>query len=250
MFSLLRKGLLYENISSDITEHDLENDADSWVYDEREVFRGSIDPEYIKYDLNSYWLYDDNSLRIGLAEHESNSPEIFKVLWIYENPYSTLFQDTSWKCTETTLWSKLTDEAYQDCLETDFQSISDNALQTNVLLVTPKMLIDPPKLYTCEKCKTKTLLPKNMCSGSSHSILDFNNFSVLFLDDDYVLYEKVTATQQDDVCDHLHQEQKEPLVEQVDQQELKDALVTQEPPQNHQSPPAQQNICLQQSTSS
>jgi len=247
MFSLLRKGLLYENISSDITEHDLENDADSWVYDGREVFRGSIDPEYIQHGLNSYWLYDDNSLRIGLAEHESNSPEIFKVLWIYENPYATLFQDTNWKCMEKTLWSKLSDEAYQDCLENGFQSVSDIALQSNVLLVTPKMLITPPKLHVCEKCKTKTLLPKNMCSGSSHSILDFNDFSVLFLDDDYVLYEKVTDSRQSDACE---QEQKGSLVEQVDQQELQDTLVIQEPPQNHQSPPAQPNIYQQQSTSS
>jgi hypothetical protein len=217
MFSLLRKGLLYENISSDITEHDLENDADSWVYDGREVFRGCIDPEYIQHGLNSYWLYDDNSLRIGLAEHESNSPEIFKVLWVYENPYATLFQDKNWKCMETTLWSKLSDEAYQDCLENGFQSVSDIALQSNVLLVTPKMLITPPKLHVCEKCKTKTLLPKNMCSGSSQSILDFNDFSVLFLDDDYVLYEKVTESQQSDA---FEQEQQEPLlVESADHQE-------------------------------
>jgi len=46
MFSLLRKGLVYKDISPDILEHDEDIDADQWVYDDREVYRGRFDPIY------------------------------------------------------------------------------------------------------------------------------------------------------------------------------------------------------------
>ena len=111
MFSLLRKGLVYKNISSDVVEHDLDIDADQWSYDGRDVYRGSVDPDYINNSLNVYWLYDDDSKRIGLVEHESDNQAEFKCLWFYDNPYATLFQDTAWKSTGKTLMSKLSNEA-------------------------------------------------------------------------------------------------------------------------------------------
>ena len=105
MFSILRKGLLYKNVSPDIVEHDIDIDADQWSYNDKDVYRGSLDPEYISQNLNVYWLYDDDSKRVGLAEHESEHPEEFKALWFYDNPFATLFQDPSWKSNEKTLWS-------------------------------------------------------------------------------------------------------------------------------------------------
>lgn len=191
MFSLLRKGLIYKNISSDIVEHDLDNDADQWSYDGKDVYRGSLDAEYIEHKLNVYWLYDDNSKRVGLAEHDVDEPEVFKALWFRENPYATLYQDDSWKCSDTTLWSKLSNEAYQDCLENDFASVSDLALSSGTLLMTPELLINNPDLYSCEKCGKKSLVKSNVCSTASGSILDFSQFSILFLDDNFVIYEKV-----------------------------------------------------------
>jgi hypothetical protein len=231
MFSLLRKGLIYNNVSSDIVEHDLDIDADQWSYDEKDVYRGSVDPEYIKHNLNVYWLYDDDSKRIGLAEHDADDPVLFKSLWFYDNPYATLFQDSSWKSTSKTLWSKLSNEAYQDCLDTDFKTVSLQALNSGVLLITPDMLINKPDLYTCKVCSKKSLMASDNCREALVSNLDFNQFSILFLDEDFVIYEKIKP--QPGACD---QEQPELLEQSPDLQESQDA-VTQlaETPQETQS---------------
>jgi hypothetical protein len=211
MFSLLRKGLVYNNVSPDIVEHDLDIDADQWSYDGRDVYRGSIDPEYLKHNLNVYWLYDDDSKRIGLAEHDPDDVVVFKSLWFYDNPYATLFQDSSWKSTSTTLWSRLSNEAYQDCLDTDFKMVSLQALNSGTLLMTPEMLINKPDLYTCIKCNKKSLMAKDNCPEALVSILEFSQFSILFLDDDFVVYEKSTLPQQQ--LDASEQEQLELLNE-------------------------------------
>jgi hypothetical protein len=215
MFSLLRKGLIYKNTSSDIVEHDLDIEADQWSYDGKDVYRGSLDSEYMSYKLNVYWLYDDNSKRVGLAEHDVDEPEVFKALWFRENPYAMLYQDDTWKSTEKTLWSKLSNEAYQDCLENDFRTVSDLALNSGTLLVTPELLINNPDLYSCEKCGKKSLIKSNVCSTASASILDFNQFSILFLDDNFVMYEKITQP-----CDASSQEPQEEQPESADQKEL------------------------------
>jgi len=191
MLSILRKGLVYKNISSDIVEHDADVDADQWNYNDKDVYRGSIDLQYLPYKLNVYWLYDDSLQRIGLAEHETDSPEIFQALWFYDNPYATLYQDPRWKSTDTTIWSKVTNEVYLDFLEG--MNIDDLALASNVLLVTPDMLIHPPKLYSCPKCNKKSRMRENVCSPALETELNFSDFSVLFLDDDRIVYEHSTA---------------------------------------------------------
>ena len=220
MFSILRKGLVYKNVSPDIVEHDLDIDADQWSYDGKDVYRGSIDPEYVKDNINVYWLYDDDSKRIGLAEHDSNDPAIFKSLWFYDNPFATLFQDNLWKSTGRTLWSKLSNEAYQDSLNTDFVNISTDSLNSGVLLLTPELLINKPVLYTCEKCNKKSLMANDNCHQALVSILNFNDYSILFLDDDFVIYEKTSLSHSLDACE---QEQKELQTEQTDQLESLDA---------------------------
>lgn len=228
MLSVLRKGLVYKNISSDIIEHDLDIDADQWCYDDRDVYRGSIDPEYIPHKLNVYWLYDDDLKRVGLAEHESDSPEVFKALWFHDNPFATLYQDPIWKSTNSTLWSKLSNEAYQDYLEGI--SIHDEALKSGTLLVTPSMLIEKPKLYVCEKCSKKSLMAEGICPHALSFDLDFSKYSILFIDDDYVLYERLnlkdqnTTQKADDACD---QEQQALNSEQVHDQELQDVQTLQ-----------------------
>lgn len=187
MLSVLRKGLVYKDISPDILEHDIDLDADLWQYDDKDVYRGSFDPRYTTEGLNVYWLYDDNLKRIGLAEHDSEDPTIFKALWFYDNSFATLTQDTNWKSTGKTLWSKLSNEAYQSCLEDDFSTVRERALNSGVLLITPKFLIDPPQIYMCEKCGKKEFR-----TGHCQVPLDVSNFSALFVDDDFVLYERVT----------------------------------------------------------
>lgn len=191
MLSLLRKGLIYDNISTDIVEHDLDVDADQWSYDGKDVYKGSIDPDYLCRDLNVHWLYDDNLKRVGLVEHEAKEPEVFKCLWFHDNPFATLYHDPSWKSTGSTLWSKLSNEAYQDWLEG--MNIHDKALDCGLLLVTPKILMSPPKIYSCDYCGKKSLVEGNSCSHASVSDLDFSEFSILFLDDDFLIYEKVAS---------------------------------------------------------
>lgn len=226
MFSALRKGLIYNNVSSDIVDHDLDNDVDLWSYDGKDVYRGSLDSEYLSHGLNVYWLYDDNSLRVGLAEHESNSPEVFKALWFYENPFATLLQDPRWKPSRT-LWSMLTNEAYQDCLENDFKNVTELALENDYLLVTPKMLTEKTLLYTCENCGKKSLKQENICSTAKASDFLFSDYSVLFLDDDFVIYEKPTETQpQLDASSQVLQEQNQTVLS-ADLQASKDAVTPQ-----------------------
>lgn len=185
MFSILRKGLLYKNVSSDIVEHDLDIDVDQWSYDGRDVYRGVLDTEYLPHKLNVYWLYDENSMRVGLVEHESDSLEVYKALWFYDNPFATLLQDDSWKSEGRTLWSKLSNEAYQDCFENDFRDVADMALNSGILLVTPQSLIEKPKIYNCEMCKKKSFSQR--CPNAKVLECDF---SILFVDEDFVIYSK------------------------------------------------------------
>lgn len=185
MFSQLRKNLLYTDISSDIVEHDEDMDGDLWDYDGTEVYRGSFDPKYTKNDLQVYWLYDDNSKRVGLAEHDINNPEIFKALWFRDTPFGTLFQEDGWSSKNSTLWSMLSNEAYQDCLEDDFKSVQDWALQSGKLLVTPDMLLSSVRVYECETCGKKSFSNSSTCKNMKEAVFQF---SILFLDDSFVLY--------------------------------------------------------------
>ena len=215
MYSALRKGLVYTDISPDITEHDEDIDADQWEYDGKDVYRGRFDPRYTEQNLNVYWLYDDNLNRIGLAEHETDEPQIYKALWFYENPFATLYQDESWKSKNSTLWSLLSNEAYQDCLEDDFKTIFDRCLSSKYRLVTPEMIINPPTIYECKKCGKQSLTKLSCPTLIEKSYLDFQNF--LYVDDSFVLYEKSTVQH-----DASEQEPLEPQVELADQV-LKDA---------------------------
>lgn len=224
MFSILRKGLVYKNISPDIVEHDLDIDVDQWSYDQKDVYRGSIDSEYISHKLNVYWLYNDDSMRIGLAEHDADDPAIFKALWFYENnPYATLFQDPSWKSSNETLWSKLSNEAYQDLLEDDFKSVSDVCLNSGRMLITPSMLIETPEIFECETCGKKSLTKSKSCLNSSASSVEFSQFSIFFLDDDFVIYSKPSSEAQQP-HDASEQAPPVPQVQSADLGELTDHL--------------------------
>lgn len=189
MFSKLRKHIVYTEISSDIIEHDEDMDGELWNYDEVDVYRGSFDPRYTSEGLYVYWLYDDNLKRVGLAEHEIDSPEVYKVLWFRYTPFGTLFQEDGWISKNCTLWSMLSNEAYQDCIEDDFKSVQDWALRSGTLLLTPKMCIQKPKLYKCTSCGKKSLSELKSCLAVETTDLEFNQFSILFLDDSFVLYE-------------------------------------------------------------
>ena len=177
--------MVYTDISPDVVEHDANNDGELWSYDEREVYRGSMDPHYFEHGLNVYWLYDDNLKRVGLAEHDSETHEVHKALWFNENPFITLYQDPRWKSKNSTLWSMLSNEAYQDCLEDNFTTIHDKALNSGKCLVTPEMLASKNYIYTCSHGTHS----KNPHCDASKKYLDYSLFLMLYVDESFVLYE-------------------------------------------------------------
>jgi hypothetical protein len=182
MYSILKPDYVYRDISEDIADHDDEYDAEEWNYNGRDVYRGSLDQSF---EWNVYWLYDDIK-RVGLAEHDPENPEIFHALWFRDNAFSSLFQE-DWKTKNATLWSVLSNEAYQDCLEDDFKTVIDRTLDTNVRIVTPSMILNMPEVHECTKCGKKSLLSLNGCSEIKRPYID-SDCSVLFIDESFVMY--------------------------------------------------------------
>ena len=189
MLSTRRPTLLYKDTGSTILKHDEDVDAEPIEIQGRDLYRGSIDPRYMKYDLDVQWLYNDESERVGLIEYETKNREEFSVLWYYDNPYATFFQEPEWIATTKTLWSYLTEEAYQDCLEDDFQNLVNMSLTGDVLIIAPYMLDKKlDYIYVCEECGKHTLSLPRSCIAVKR--LPFPIFSsYLCLDESGVVYD-------------------------------------------------------------
>lgn len=189
MQSLRRPELIYQDVSTSVLDHDEDVDADMVQIEGRNVFKGVIDPSYTTYGIDAHWLYDDISDRVGLIEYESNDRTKYSVLWYYDNPYATFFQEPNWKDTYKTIWSRITNNAYSDCLEDDFESFVDKSLYSSVRIVTPDTLLDPPsEMYECQECRKRTLSLPSSCSAVKKLPLPiFSSF--LFLDDSYAIFD-------------------------------------------------------------
>ena len=185
MFSKLRPTLCYKNLSPEIANHDQDIDADEWDYNGRMVYRGLADPRYDNEGISVYWLYDSDLKRVGLSEHEKNNEEKFEALWFRDNEFSTLFQE-EWASLDKTIWSVLSPEAYQDCLEDDFKTVIDRTLTSTTRLVTPAFVQSIPDIYECEKCNKKSVSGMKNCSTVKKTYLTSN--SILFIDSNYVLF--------------------------------------------------------------
>jgi len=183
MYSILKPNYVYRDTSEDIADHDDDYDAEEWHYNGRDVYRGSLDRSL---DWNVYCLYDENSKRVGIAEHHPEHPEIFFALWFRDNVFSTLFQET-WECKDATIWSTLSNEAYQDCLDDEFKTVFDKTLNTNIRLMTPEMIINMPEIHECPKCGKKSLLSLSGCSEIKRPYVG-PDCSVLFVDESFVMY--------------------------------------------------------------
>ena len=210
MFSVLRKGMIYQDINQNIVEHDEDIDANEWSYDGRNVYRGQIDPRYTDSDLEVYWLYDDDINKVGLVEYDKYDPTIFATLWFKDNPYATLFQDDRWVSKEKTLWSVISYEGYLDCLEDDFSTVFDRCLSSKYRLVTPTMLHDPPIIYSCSSCGKKSI--KALKCHETHVKKQgyFNHDAYLFIDDSFVLYERSKELQNASSSQEHSQQQAQP----------------------------------------
>jgi len=215
MFSILKPSLLYTDISPDIIEHDEDHDAEEWSYADKMVFRGSLDTSYKKHGLDVFWLYNDDLSRIGLAEHEIDDHSVFRTLWFYDNPYGTLLQEDGWK-SNGTLWSYMTEEAYQDCLQDDTL-----LLKAANRIVKPEYLISGfPDLYQCS-CGT-FFSPRTGCTSVKKKVTVVSPF---FIDNSCIVYvpptnstvwSKLGLEQRRDACDL---QQVEPLTEKSPEQE-------------------------------
>jgi hypothetical protein len=224
MYSILRPELLYKNISADIVEHDNDIEVYPWEYDGREVYRGSIDTQYMKYNLNVYSLYDENLKRVGIVEHDADELEIYEVIWFYDNAFARFYQNPEWVSSDKTIWSMFSSEAYQDCLEDDFKTVVERCLSSKYRLVTPEILINTPEVYECSACGKKSISQLKNCKAVTKTPYFLQNFKYLFVDDEFIIYNPPSDHQLPYAS--FEQEQQE-LQEQnhsiVVQQELKDA---------------------------
>lgn len=194
MQSLRRKDLIYTDISKTIIEHDEDIDAESVDIDNKTVYKGLIDPRYSEFGLDVQWLYNDESERVGLIEYETINRNTHSVLWYYDNPFGTFLQEAEWATQGKTMWSLLSNEAYQDCLEDDFESFIDKTLSASMRVIVPSMLSNiEPYYYECEQCGKKTLSATSSCS-SLKKVLFLSNSCILFLDDSYVIYAAPTKS--------------------------------------------------------
>ena len=174
MYSILRPTLLYTDISTDIAENDEDHDASEWAYSDKTVYRGALDISYKNEGLDVYWLYNEDLTRVGLAEHESGNHAVFETLWFKESPYGTLFQE-EWKTGES-IFSMMSSEAYQDCVDSDILLKGVNRL------VLPSYLISGfPSIYECA-CGTSF---SPMCSAVKKKVVITNP---IFIDDSFIVY--------------------------------------------------------------
>jgi hypothetical protein len=160
MQSSLNPSVVYE-FNQTVPPHDFDVESDAWVYDGKEVFRGTRDPSFQHADV--YWLYDETIKRIGLAEHEIEDHSIFHVLWYYECPFATFFQEDGWHETGETVWSMFTSRAYEYCMEYGITSVEDLrkfCMRGSYRIITPECLTKQLQDYPD---RSKILVADNDC---------------------------------------------------------------------------------------
>lgn len=187
MFSAIKKGFLYTDISSDITEHDLNIVADTWNMDGREVYRGTLDTRYTH--ANVHWLYDDNLERVGCVEHSLKDHSDLRVLWFRESEFGTLLQE-DWK-EDDDLWSKLPRHVFDRFLNEGWTTPAqflEHCLQGSVRIVTPSMLVIRPVVYTCTQCGRKSLTQQDGCTNVPQYLDYPDKKKVFFVDFDFVVH--------------------------------------------------------------
>jgi hypothetical protein len=187
MYSILKPNLLYQDTSPDVTEHDINVVSDLWEMDGRSVYRGARDPRYTH--ANVYWLYNEDLERVGCSEHSLEDHANFHLLWFHESPFGTLLQEEGWKVGDD-IWSYLpkhtTEKFFHQGWTTPVPFL-EQCLHGPLRIVTVETLVNPPMVYSCEKCNRKSLT-KFACSSVS-SPLDFpQKEKVFFVDVDLVVH--------------------------------------------------------------
>lgn len=189
MFSQLNSGIVYDDVSPDIREHDVDVISDLWSMGGREVYRGSRDPRYTH--ANVYWLYDEEMQRVGLAEHDKADNARFHLLWIEDTEFGTLLQEEGW-VRKDSLFAYLPDHVAEKFLAEGWTTPTlflEQCLGGPMRIITPAMLIKKPMVSFCSGCKTKSLRPHPSSHPSAWTELDVpHKEKVFFVDDDLVVH--------------------------------------------------------------
>lgn len=244
MFSGLDPKFLYTDVTSDITENDIDVVSDLWNIDGRDVYRGSRDPRYSH--AHVYWLYDENLQRVGCSEHSLHDHADFRFLWFRESEFGTLFQE-DWTVGQD-IWSMLPQHVFEKFMNegwTTPQKFLEQCLSGSTRIVTPAMLIHMPNVFTCSVCGRRSLCEHSGCKMTS-APLDFPDKSkIFFIDDDMIVH---TPPENSRVIQVLHgdgssREQEQAREQAQEQESQQPSPPQQEPPpepspeQAHQSHP-------------
>ena len=183
MQSILDPSVLYTNLSRDVCEHDVDVVSDLWNIDERDVYRGSRDTHYTH--ANVYWLYDEDLVRMGLIEHSLANHADFRVLWFYDNPFATLLQEEGWT-QDQSLWSVLPQTTVERFFQEEWTTpelVLTACLYGDVRIVTLNTVLNPPMVYGCSGCNTRSL-HKLACQNMEQQLTYPVKEKIVFIDDD------------------------------------------------------------------
>jgi hypothetical protein len=179
MQSKLDPTIIYE-VSHEIKVHDDNIDADEWDYDGVSYYRGSIDPNYSHAEVR--WLYNEHLTCVGLVENDT-------VYTVMNNEFATFFQDPSWVSTGKTIWSLLTNEAYQDCLGDEFKNMFEKILTSKYRLLYPHMIGKPLVFSECTTCGKKVF--GVVSSPTQHTFTQapyiFSDNELIYIDSNFVI---------------------------------------------------------------
>jgi hypothetical protein len=186
MYSGIQPGFLFTDVSSEITENDIDVVSDLWNMDGRSVYRGSRDPRYSHASV--YWLYDEDLQRVGCSEHSNDDHAKFQILWFHESEFATLLQEPGWKI-DGDIWSKLPQHVFEKFMNegwTKPSSFLSQCLRGNMRIITPEMVIKLPIIHRCGYCGYTGLIPHTRAVSM---LMDFpDKEKVFFVDDDLVVH--------------------------------------------------------------
>jgi hypothetical protein len=126
---------------------------------------------------------------VGLAEHRHDDHGDVSLHWYYDSPFATLLQEKSWTEGES-IWSQFDSGAVDRFLaegRTTPEAVLEACLHGPTRVISPKMLVTWPTVYSCETCARKSLKPFH--DGCTATPLDIPSIEKLFcVDDDLIIH--------------------------------------------------------------
>lgn len=249
MESALVPGVFYDDVSRDITEHDLDVVSDLWTIDGREVYRGSRDPRYTH--ANVYWLYSEDLERVGLSEHSLSDQADFRVLWFRDTDFGTFLQEDGWEKGED-IWTLLPRHVFDRFVNEGWTTpltFLEQCLSGETRIFTPEMVKACPDVWVCRSCGKRSLKPVSGCKMVTEP-LDFpTTEKVLFVDVDMIVYRPPPTSRIWDLLlrppQPSHDGSSEPVSQEQEREVPQQELTP--PPAQPQVPPPEERPAAEQS---